>query len=166
MSRPRRSVAALALAILCGWGSIALACTSIVVSRGASKDGSVMVTYSADAPFMPKLLYVPGGTHKAGELIQVRAWEDDRLCGPVKQVANTYSVVGLMNEHQLSLGETTTGGRRELRRSQGDARLRRPHALDPPACPDRARGDQDRRRARPRVWLSIVGRDVLDRRPE
>ena len=63
---------------------------------------------------MPKLLYVPGGTHKAGELIQVRAWEDDRLCGPVKQVANTYSVVGLMNEHQLSLGETTTGGRREL----------------------------------------------------
>ena len=114
MSRPRRSVAALALAILCGWGSIALACTSIVVSRGASKDGSVMVTYSADAPFMPKLLHVPGGTHQAGELIQVRGWEDDRLCGPVKQAANTYSVVGLMNEHQLSLGETTTGGRREL----------------------------------------------------
>ncbi len=114
MSRPRRSVAALALAILCGWGSVALACTSIVVSRGASRDGSVMVTYSADAPFMPKLLLVPGGTHRAGELIQVRGWEDDRLCGPVRQVANTYSVVGLMNEHQLSLGETTTGGRREL----------------------------------------------------
>ena len=119
MSRPRRSVAALALAILFGWGSIALACTSIVVSRGASKDGSVMVTYSADAPFMPKLLYVPGGTHQAGELIQVRAWENDRLCGPVKQVAKTYSVVGLMNEHQLSLGETTTGGRRELRDPKG-----------------------------------------------
>ena len=107
------------MAILCGWGSIALACTSIVVSRGASRDGSVMVTYSADAPFMPKLLYVPGGTHKAGELIQVRGWEDDRPCGPVKQVANTYSVVGLMNEHQLSLGETTTGGRRELVNRKG-----------------------------------------------
>ncbi len=66
MARPRRSVAALALAILWGWGSIALACTSIVVSRGASKDGSVMVTYSADAPFMPRLLYVPGGTHRPG----------------------------------------------------------------------------------------------------
>ena len=114
MSRPCRSVAALALFFLFGWGSIALACTSIVVSRGASKDGSVMVTYSADAPFMPKLLYVPGGKHQAGEPIQVRGWEDDRLCGPVRQVANTYSVVGLMNEHQLSLGETTTGGRREL----------------------------------------------------
>ena len=119
MSKPRRSVTALALAILCGWGSIALACTSIVVSRGASRDGSVMVTYSADAPFMPKLLYVPGGTHTPGELIQVRGWEDDRLCGPVKQVANTYSVVGLMNEHQLALGETTTGGRRELVNREG-----------------------------------------------
>jgi dipeptidase len=119
MSRRRRSFVALALAILYGWGSIALACTSIVVSRGASKDGSVMVTYSADAPFMPKLLYVPGGTQKAGEPIQVRGWEDDRLCGPVRQVANTYSVVGLMNEHQLSVGETTTGGRRELRDPKG-----------------------------------------------
>jgi dipeptidase len=119
MSKPRRSVAVLALAILCGWGSIALACTSIVVSRGASKNGSVMITYSADAPFMPKLLYIPGGWQKEGELIQVRAWEDDRLCGPIKQVKNTYSVVGLMNEHQLSLGETTTGGRRELRDPTG-----------------------------------------------
>jgi dipeptidase len=119
MSRLGRSVAAWALLVFCGWGSIALACTSIVVSRGASKDGSVMVTYSADAPFMPKLLYVPGGAHKADELIQVRGWEDDRLCGPVKQVANTYSVVGLMNEHQLSLGETTTGGRRELHDPKG-----------------------------------------------
>ncbi len=114
MSRSRRSIAAMALAFVWGWGSIALACTSIVVSRGASKDGSVMVTYSADAPFMPKLLYLPGGTHKVGEPIQVTGWEDDRPCGPVRQAATTYSVVGLMNEHQLSLGETTTGGRREL----------------------------------------------------
>ena len=119
MSKGVRSVAVLALAILVAWGSIAPACTSIVVSRGASRDGSVMVTYSADAPFMPKLLYVPGGKHQAGESIQVRAWENDQLVGPVKQVAQTYSVVGLMNQHQLSLGETTTGGRRELRDPKG-----------------------------------------------
>ena len=81
MARPRRSVAALALAILWGWGSIALACTSIVVSRGASKDGSVMVTYSADAPFMPRLLRVPGGTHPAGEMVEVQGWEDDGSAG-------------------------------------------------------------------------------------
>ena len=119
MAKRRRAMSVLTLTFLLGWGSIALACTSIVVSRGASKDGSVMVTYSADAPFMPKLLYVPGGSHKPGELIQVRAWEDDRLCGPVKQVANTYSVVALMNEHQLSLAETTTGGRNELVNREG-----------------------------------------------
>jgi dipeptidase len=119
MSRRRRLVSASALAISIATGSVAVPCTSIVVSCGASKDGSVMITYSADAPFMPKLLHVPGGKHTVGELIQVKGWEDDRLCGPVKQVAKTYSVVGLMNEHQLSLGETTTGGRRELRDPDG-----------------------------------------------
>jgi dipeptidase len=78
-----------------------------------------MVTYSADAPFLPKLLYLPGGKHQAGEPFQFRAWENDQLMGPVKQVAQTHSVVGLMNEYQLSLGETTTGGRRELRDPKG-----------------------------------------------
>ncbi len=121
MSRPgtrtrRPTTAAIwaLVVLLVGSSPVALACTSIVVSRGASKDGSAMITYSADAPFMPRLLHVPGGTHTAGELIQVKGWEDDRPCGPIRQVARTYSVVGLMNEHQLSLGETTTGGRREL----------------------------------------------------
>lgn len=119
MSKCTRFIAVWALTILVAWASIAPACTSIIVSRGASRDGSVMVTYSADAPFMPKLLCLPGGTHQAGELIHIRAWEDDELIGPIKQVAQTYSVVGLMNEHQLSLGETTTGGRRELRDPNG-----------------------------------------------
>src|SRR3954454_8511154 len=85
------------------------ACTSILVSRGASKDGSVMVTYSADAPFMPRLLRVPGGTHKAGETVEFKGWEDEHVRGRVPQAPRTYTVVGLMNEHQLSLGETTTG---------------------------------------------------------
>ena len=95
------------------------ACTSIMVSRGATKDGSVMITYSADAPFLPKLLHHQGGTKKAGELIDAVGWEDDRVRGKVKQVARTYSVVGLINEHQLALGETTTGGRRGLRNRSG-----------------------------------------------
>jgi dipeptidase len=92
----------------------AQACTSIVVSRKASRDGSVMVTYSADAPFMPRLLRVPGGVHPASSMVDVRGWENDQVRGQVRQVERTYTVVGLMNEHQLSLGETTTGGRREL----------------------------------------------------
>ena len=95
-------------------GALARACTSIVVSRKASRDGSVMVTYSADAPFMPRLLRVPGGVHPAGSMVDVRGWENDQVRGQVRQVERTYTVVGLMNEHQLSLGETTTGGRREL----------------------------------------------------
>jgi dipeptidase len=99
--------------------SAAQACTSIVVSRGASKDGSVMVTYSADAPFMPRLLRVPGGTFPAGTMVEVRGWEDDEVRGKVKQAERTYTVVGLMNEHQLSLGETTTGGRSELVNPKG-----------------------------------------------
>jgi dipeptidase len=97
----------------------AQACTSIVVSRGASKDGSVIITYSADAPFMPRLLRIPGGAHSAGAMVEVRGWEDDEVRGKVKQAARTYTVVGLMNEHQLSLGETTTGGRRELHNPKG-----------------------------------------------
>ena len=87
-----------------------------------------MVTYSADAPFMPRLLRVPGGTYPAGTMVEVRGWEDDEVRGKVRQAERTYTVVGLMNEHQLSLGETTTGGRHELVDRQGPARLRRPHA--------------------------------------
>jgi dipeptidase len=73
-----------------------------------------MVTYSADAPFMPRLLRVPGGVHATGEMVDVRGWENDQIRGQVRQAERTYTVVALMNEHQLSLGETTTGGRREL----------------------------------------------------
>ena len=97
----------------------AQACTSILVSRGASSDGSVILTYSADAPFMPRLLRVAGGTHPPGAMLEVRGWEDDEVRGKVRQAGCTYTVVGLMNEYQLSLGETTTGGRRELVDRQG-----------------------------------------------
>ena len=95
------------------------ACTSIMVSRGASADGSTMITYSADAAFMPKLLLVPGGRHAPGSVVDVAGWEDDRVRGQIPQAETSYRVVGLINEHQLALGETTTGGRRELRDPNG-----------------------------------------------
>lgn len=95
------------------------ACTSIMVSRGASADGSVMITYSADAPFLPKLLQHAGGDHTAGELRDIVGWEDDRVRGQYREVAHTHAVVGLMNEKQLALGETTTGGRPELVNPEG-----------------------------------------------
>jgi dipeptidase len=90
------------------------ACTSILVSRGASKDGSVFMTYSADAPFMPRLLRCAGGLHQPGATVEVRGWENDEVRGSIPQPDRTLGVVGLMNEYQVAIGETTTGGRREL----------------------------------------------------
>jgi dipeptidase len=109
----RTALGSLAASALVG-GGLVHACTSILVSRGASQDGSVFVTYSADAPFMPKLLRVAGGTHPAGSTVEVKGWEDDHIRGKIPQAAQTYTVVGLVNEHQLSMAETTTGGRGEL----------------------------------------------------
>jgi dipeptidase len=111
--------ASLVAALTTALAATAQACTSIIVTRSASRDGSIMVTYSADAPFMPRLLRVPGGAHAPGSMVDVRGWEDDEDRGQVPQVAQTYTVVGLMNEHQLSLGETTTGGRKELHDPKG-----------------------------------------------
>ena len=97
----------------------ASACTNILVGRRASRDGSVMVTYSSDITIMPRLLRIPGGEHKPGETVEVKGWESDDVRGRIPQAPRTYSVVGLINEHQLSMGETTTGGRRELRDRKG-----------------------------------------------
>ncbi|MDR3618268.1 MAG: C69 family dipeptidase [Paludisphaera borealis] len=119
MNRPPVLLHALLAAALATAAATAQACTSIVVTRGASRDGSVMVTYSADAPFMPRLLRIAGGTHAPGTMVDVRGWEDNEDRGKIPQAERTYTVVGLVNEHQLSLGETTTGGRPELRNKKG-----------------------------------------------
>ena len=94
------------------------ACTSIIVTRGASADGSVMITYSCDdAGLYASLSLTPAADHKPGETIAVepRGPEDKRPPGKIPQVAHTYKVLGLINEHQLAISETTFGGRKELR---------------------------------------------------
>ncbi len=63
---------------------------------------------------MPRLLRVAGGEHPAGSMVDVKGWENDRINGQIPQASKTYTVVGLMNENQVSMGETTTGGRRDL----------------------------------------------------
>jgi dipeptidase len=90
------------------------ACTNILVSRGASADGSVMITYSADGGFLPRLLLVPARDFEPGAMEDVVGWEDYVVRGQVAAVAHSFAVVGLMNEHQVAIGETTTGGREEL----------------------------------------------------
>ena len=101
-----------------------------------------------------------------GTMVEVRGWEDDEVRGQVRQAEHTYTVVGLMNEHQLSLGETTTGGPARAGRPQGPARLRRPDAADPSAGQDRPRGHHGHRRAVQGIRLRQLRRDVLDRRQE
>lgn len=94
----------------------AFGCTNLLISRGASKDGSVMVTYAADSHTRyGTLVYMPRGKHAQGEMVQIREWGKERILGEIPQVGYTYNVIGNMNEHQLVIGESTWGGLEELR---------------------------------------------------
>ncbi len=91
------------------------ACTNILVSKGASADGSTMVTYSADSHQLYGCLYFrPAQKFGAGAMLPVYEWDTGRYIGEIKQARETYSVIGNMNEHQLCIAESTFGGREEL----------------------------------------------------
>lgn len=91
------------------------ACTNILVSKGASADGSTMVTYSADSHQLYGCLYFrPAKKYGAGTMMPVYEWDTGRYIGEIKQARETYSVMGNMNEHQLCIAESTFGGREEL----------------------------------------------------
>ncbi|MBN2181757.1 MAG: C69 family dipeptidase, partial [Sedimentisphaerales bacterium] len=101
----------------------AFACTSLIASRGASADGSVFITYTCDAEFHPYLEVIPAADHQPGTFVPAARWSRS-FEGKVKQVAHTYAVIGsssagLINEKQVAIGETTFGGRRELRNRDG-----------------------------------------------
>jgi dipeptidase len=98
--------------------SHAHACTSILVSKGATKDGSVIITYSCDGEFLPSLTYTAAADHDPNEFIEIKD-RSGKVRGQIKQVSHTFAVVGLMNEFQLSIGETTFDGREELRNPEG-----------------------------------------------
>ncbi len=87
------------------------ACTNFLVTKGASVKGSTMITYSADShQLYGELYYWPARDYPQGSMLDVIEWDTQKYMGKIKQVAHTYSVVGNMNEHQLSIGETTYGG--------------------------------------------------------
>jgi len=94
------------------------ACTSILVSKGASEDGSAFITYSCDGEFHPHLEYTPAADYEPGDSLDISDWHGN-VRGRVAQVAHTYAIVDLMNEHQLAIGETTTTGREELQNPDG-----------------------------------------------
>jgi len=99
---------------------IIYSCTNLIVSKGASADGSVMITYNADAGgFMEPLYYMPAKDYKLGDSLDIYEWDSGKYMGRIKQVEHTFNVVGLINEYQVSIGETTFGGRPELRDTNG-----------------------------------------------
>jgi len=94
------------------------ACTSIIVTKSASEDGSVMITYNCDGVFHPILRHSPAADYPPGDSLEITDWSGN-VRGVIAQVEHTYQVVRLMNEHQLAMGETTFDGRPELRNPDG-----------------------------------------------
>lgn len=93
----------------------AFACTNLIITKGASADGSVMVTYAADSHTRyGTLVHYPAADWPQGTMLPVYEWGKDRYLGEIPQVGHTYNVIGNMNEHQLVIGETTWGGREEF----------------------------------------------------
>ena len=97
-----------------------LCCTNVIVSRGASKDGSVLVSYAADShSLFGELYYKPAADWKAGTMLKIYDWDTNRYLGEIEQVPHTYQTVGNMNEYQVIITETTWGGRPELEDRRG-----------------------------------------------
>lgn len=96
------------------------ACTNVLVSKGASKDGSVMVTYAADSHVLYGELYFrPAGIFPKGSSLDIVNWDSGKFMGKIPQIGKTYQTVGNMNEHQVSIVESTFGGREELPNPDG-----------------------------------------------
>lgn len=97
-----------------------LACTNLLAGKNATADGSTIITYSMDMyGYCAKLRIKPAGTHKAGEKAQVFNYETDELLGEIPQVSRTHGVIGYINDRQLSITETTWGGREGLENPEG-----------------------------------------------
>ncbi len=94
------------------------ACTNLLVTKGASKDGSVMITYTCDGEFHPRLRRTPAADYQPGDSLDITDWSGN-VRGRIKQAAHTYAYIYLMNEHQLVIAETTFDGRQELRNPDG-----------------------------------------------
>ncbi|MCK4746099.1 MAG: C69 family dipeptidase, partial [Bacteroidales bacterium] len=102
------------------WGGSVFGCTNFLVTPGASVNGSSMITYAADAHFLyGELYFEPAADYPPNAIMDIYEWDTNKFLGRIPQVAHTYSVVGLMNEHQVAIGETTYGGREELVDSTG-----------------------------------------------
>ncbi len=100
----------LAMCVVNGW-----ACTNLIVGKKASADGSVIVSYSADSyGLFGFLCHYPAALHETGAMRPIYEWDTGKYLGQIKEAKQTYNVIGNMNEFQVTIGETTFGGRPEL----------------------------------------------------
>ena len=111
----------LTLAAVFGLSTIdSQACTNVLVTKGASVDGSNMISYAADShQLYGELYFAPAGVWNAGDMRAINEWDTGKFLGYIPQVSRTYQRVGNMNEHQLIIAETTYGGRPELEDPKG-----------------------------------------------
>ena len=110
----------LILTLFVGCAAYANACTNFIVGKGASADGSVICTYNADDYGMfQSLCHYPAAKHAPGEMRRVVDWDTNKYHGDIPEAAETYNVIGNINEYQVTIGETTYGGREEMVDSTG-----------------------------------------------
>ncbi len=96
------------------------ACTNFLVTKGASADGSVMISYNADSHVLyGELYHWPAGIWPKGTMMDVYEWDTGKYLGKIEQAHQTYNVIGNMNENQVAIGETTYGGRASLQHQSG-----------------------------------------------
>jgi len=117
-----RMIGLISVLWICVWGLVfspqTQACTNILVTKGATRDGSVMVTYSCDGEWHPILRYTPAADYDPEDSLEITDWSGN-VRGKIKQVEHTYAVIRQMNEHQLVIAESTFDGRPELQNPDG-----------------------------------------------
>lgn len=112
--------AAATMAMLLAGGLSAEACTSLIAGKKATTDGSVFVTYAADSHTLyGELYHQPAGVHAPGSMRTVTEWDTGKVLGEIPEAPVTYATFGNMNEHGLTIAESTWGGRPELNDTTG-----------------------------------------------
>ena len=110
----------LLLSAFLGLVDMANACTNFIVGKKASGDGSVICTYNADDyGLFINLCHYPAGIHPKGTMRKIFNWDTNKYQGVIPEAPQTYNVIGNINEFQVSIAETTYGGREEMEDSTG-----------------------------------------------
>ena len=103
------------IAVMVALTASASACTNFIVGKAASADGSVICSYNADNYGMfIGLAHCPAARHKKGEMRDIYDWDTNKYIGKIPEAEQTYNVIGNINEYQVTIGETTYGGREEM----------------------------------------------------